>query len=160
MGGGGLAVMDDADNWGTSAFGGEWMQVAMHEIMHNLGFGHSYSLPPDQIMGDDASQGTSDLVLPGIGDLTTGLNMFRPDSGDINMYKVTLAVPGTLDAETIAQRLADSSLLNTELRVFEENSDGIVFGHCPERRLLQQGFVCLAVAATGDLFRGCLGVGQ
>ena len=124
MGGGGLAVMDDAFNWGTSAFGGFWMQVAMHEIMHNLGFGHSFDLPPDQIMGDDFTQGTSELVLPGIGDLTTGLNMFRPDSGDINMYKVTLTTPGTLSAETIAQRLADPSLLNTELRVFQLNADG------------------------------------
>ncbi len=124
MGGGGLAVMDAAHNWGTSAFDGSWMQVAMHEIMHNLGFGHSFDLPPDQIMGDDITQGTSELVVPGVGDLTTGLNLFRPDSGDINMYKVTLTTPGTLSAETIAQRLPDPSLLNTELRVFQLNSDG------------------------------------
>ncbi len=124
MGGNGLAVMDAAQNWGDSAFAGQWMQVAMHEIMHNLGFGHSADLPPDQIMLDDLSQGTSELVLPGIGDLTTGLNLFRADSNDINMYKVTLTTPGTLSAETIAQRLAYPSSLNTELRVFQLNADG------------------------------------
>ncbi|MGO9111611.1 MAG: IPT/TIG domain-containing protein, partial [Thermoguttaceae bacterium] len=119
-----LAVMDAAQNWGTSAFGGSWMLEAMATIMYNLGFGHSDDLPPDQVQGDDVTQGTSELVLPGIGDLTTALNLFRADSGDINMYKVTLTTPGTLSAETIAQRLPDPSLLNTELRVFQQNADG------------------------------------
>ena len=124
MGGGGLAVMDGAENWGTSPFGGEWQQVAMHEIMHCLGFGHSFELPADQIMGDDGAQGTSELTLPGLGDLDTALNMFRPQSTDIDMYQFTVSTPGTFSAETFAQRLSDPSLLNTELRLFTKNADG------------------------------------
>ncbi len=124
VGGGGLAVMDADQSWGNSAFGGAWTQVAMHEIMHNLDFGHSYDLPPNQIMGDDAAMGTSDLILPGLGDLTTALHLFKPQSADINMYQVTLTQPGTISAETIAQRLTDPSLLNTELRLFQLNPDG------------------------------------
>ena len=122
--GGNLADMDAAYNWGTSAFAGPWMQVAMHEIMHVLQFGSSFGVANDLTLSDTIAQGTTDLVLPGIGDLTTGLNLFEPAGGDINMYKVTLTTPGTLSAETIAQRLPDPSQLNTELRVFQQNSDG------------------------------------
>ena len=123
-----MAVMDGAFNWGTSAFGGAWMQVAMHEIMRVIQFDNSINFDNDASLGDTIQTGTADLILPGIGDLTTGLNLFQPNGGDLNMYKVTLTTPGTLSAETIAQRqgglLADPSQLNTELRVFQENSDG------------------------------------
>ena len=76
-------------------------------------------------MGDDPTQGTSyDRSLPGIGDLTTGLNLFPARRRRHQHVRVTLTTPGTLNAETIAQRLPDPSLLNTELRVFQENADG------------------------------------
>ena len=75
-------------------------------------------------MGDDASQGTSELTLPGLGDLDTALTLFRPQSTDIHMYEFTVNTPGTFSAETIAQRLNYPSLLNTELRLFTRNADG------------------------------------
>ena len=92
--------------------------------MNDLGWGYTDQTAPIQIAGDDPTQGTSELVLPGVGDVAIGLNMFRADSNDINMYKVMLATPGTLSAETIAQRLNDPSTLNTQLRVFQQNADG------------------------------------
>jgi len=124
VGNNGLAVVDGSENWGTSSYGGAWMQAAMEGIMLNLGFGRSYNLPPFQVLGNDSSQGTGEEVLPGAGNLTSGLNLYPAMSGDINMYKIVLTTPGTLSAETIAQRLSSPSLLDTELRVFQENADG------------------------------------
>ena len=48
---GDMALMDEAEDWGSSEFGGAWFQTAMHEIGHVLGFGHTYDLVADAIMG-------------------------------------------------------------------------------------------------------------
>ena len=121
VGGMGLAVMDGADAaiWGDSEFGGAWFTTAMHEIMHNLGFGHTYDMPSLTIMGEDGNLGSAEGVYPGLEDLDHALRMFRPDSTDIDMYKFTATTSGTLSAETIAQRLSSSSLLNTTITVFQ-----------------------------------------
>ena len=160
VGGGDLAVVDAAVNWGTSPYGGAWMQAAMQGIMLSLGFGRSYNLPAFQVMGDDPTQGTSDQVLPGIGNLTSGLNLYPAESGDINMYKITLTTPGTLSAETVAQRLSSPSLLDTEVRVFQQNADGSYsaiaqndnyFGTDSYTSLsLQPGTYFIGVSASGD----------
>ena len=96
----------------------------MHEIMHCLGFGHSFDLPPDQIMGDDITQGTSELTLPGLGDLDTGLSLFRPQSTDIDMYEFTVITPEHSAPRPLRNGSIDPSLLNTELRLFTRNADG------------------------------------
>jgi hypothetical protein len=74
--------------------------------------------------------GDNEPVFPGNTDVLHGQFVHRPDSVDIDLYRfeVDLDDPtqtGTLTAETFAERLADSSLLDTSLTLFEENAASI-----------------------------------
>ncbi|OUX51604.1 MAG: hypothetical protein CBE43_02735, partial [Rhodopirellula sp. TMED283] len=74
--------------------------------------------------------GDNEPVFPGNTDVLHGQFVHRPDSVDIDLYRfeVDLDDPtqtGTLTAETFAERLADSSLLDTSLTLFEEQAASI-----------------------------------
>ncbi len=74
--------------------------------------------------------GDNEPVFPGNTDVLHGQFVHRPDSIDIDLYRfeVDLDDPtqtGTLTAETFAERLPDSSLLDTSLTLFEENTASI-----------------------------------
>ena len=69
-------------------------------------------------------------VFPASTDVLHGQYVHRPDSIDIDLYRfeVDLDDPtqvGTLTAETFAERLPDSSLLDTSLTLFEETPASI-----------------------------------
>ena len=69
-------------------------------------------------------------VFPGNTDVLHGQYVHRPDSVDIDLYRfeVDLDDPtqtGTLTAESFAERLTDSSLLDTSLTLFEETTASI-----------------------------------
>jgi subtilisin-like proprotein convertase family protein len=120
----GVAVMDYAEDWGASEFGGGWFQVAMHEIGHLLGYGHSYDLQPFVIMGssEDAQAvvGSFEPVFPGVADIIHGRHMFRPDNMDIDMYRFDLNERGQVDIEVLAERLNNSSLLDASITLYRE----------------------------------------
>ncbi|HUP79453.1 MAG TPA: S8 family serine peptidase, partial [Pirellula sp.] len=114
----GRVIMDAAENWGNSEYGGFWFQTAMHEIGHSLGLGHAYDLPNLTIMG---GFGTGEPVFPGDHDLVHGKYLFKPGSIDQDLYKFTLNEDGMLSAETIAERIApNASLLDTVISIYRE----------------------------------------
>ncbi|MCU0876166.1 MAG: GEVED domain-containing protein [Pirellulaceae bacterium] len=123
---GNLAIMDSNDTWNDS-YGANWFQVAMHEIGHVLGQGHTYDLPPLTIQGDDGglSFGVGpEPVFPGDHDIVHMRHMYRPDSKDIDMYRFTLDGTGVLRLEAFAERLPNSSSLDTTLRLYRVGAGG------------------------------------
>jgi len=119
---GGRVVMNAAKDWAASEFGGAFFTAAMREIAFVLGFGGEGELPPGTLRGPGMGP---DPVYPGAQDIVTGQYMYRPDSTDIDLYKFTLTVPGTLSAETIAERLQSTSSLDTLLTLYNGNHEVI-----------------------------------
>jgi hypothetical protein len=127
LAGGGMAIMDQAEVW-SDLPGESWFQVAMHEIGHLLGLGHTYELPEVTVQGANggATRGSTEPDFPGDHDIVHGQHLHRPDSIDIDMYRfeVPANTSGLFTAEVMAERLADSSQLDSYLRLYRENADG------------------------------------
>ncbi len=129
--GGGVAVMDQAEVW-NDAPGSSWFQTALHEIGHLLGLGHASDLSPVTVLAGDgfgnanpgAFNGFAEPVFPGDADLVHGKYLHSPDSIDIDLYRFTVASGGLFTAEVMAERLVNSSLLDSQLRLFREDVDG------------------------------------
>ncbi len=130
--GGGLAILDGAEVWDNS-FGGQsgipgsqnFFLVAMHEIGHLLGLGHVSEQPVLTVMAGSAIPFT-EWAFPGDHDIVHGQFLFRPDNRDVDSYKFTVPAgkSGTLNVETIAERLPNSSNLDTYLTLFKETPTG------------------------------------
>jgi len=122
-----LAIMDNAEVWDDS-YAGSWFTTCMHQVGHLLGMGHAYDLPDLTVMGGfdgpTVQTTTAEPDFPGDADIVHGQALYRPESRDIDLYRFTLPNAGQLTAETIAERLNDSSLLDTVIRLYRQNPDG------------------------------------
>ncbi len=139
------AIMDSSESW-NDEFGQSdnpakpsWFEVAMHEIGHLLGLGHSTDLPLGSIMAgriEDTNSGASNYgtgnpvepVYPGPTDTVSAQYLFRPDSRDIDMYQfiVPAGGAGVFSAEIVAERRANSvanSALDSLLTLYREFTD-------------------------------------
>ncbi|MEO1524376.1 MAG: GEVED domain-containing protein [Planctomycetota bacterium] len=124
-----LAVMDfqDFDESIDDNFGGEFFRGAMFAFGQLLGYGYADDLPQPVSQSTDFifAPGTeNELAFPSAADIVHGQFLFRPDSTDIDLYRFELDSPGSISIETIAERLADTSLLDTQLRLYRANSSG------------------------------------
>ncbi len=67
-------------------------------------------------------------IFPGNNDIVHGQALYRPDGVDIDLYRFTIDVDpgqqGLFTAETFAERLPNSSLLDTAISLYRENPDG------------------------------------
>ncbi|WP_425617171.1 pre-peptidase C-terminal domain-containing protein [Anatilimnocola sp. NA78] len=122
------AIMDNGEDWATSGgdqYGNRWFQTAMHEISELLGLGHSYDLPATAIQGQDpllsGSVPAPEGVYPGDANVAHMQHVYRPDSKDIDMYKFEIDAEGYFTAETFAERLANSSQLDSALSIYRVN---------------------------------------
>ena len=134
-----------------TAYGEDFTRKSVAGIGLLLGLNQSNDLAPQTIMSFNAAfldQGNTssidsltDLepIFPNSVDVLHGQHVHRPDSIDVDLYRFEVDLNdadkvGTLTAETFAERLADSSLLDTSITLFEEVPASVAsdFGVGPE----------------------------
>ncbi|TWU03779.1 hypothetical protein Pla100_07090 [Neorhodopirellula pilleata] len=130
-------IFNNQVTFGT-AYAEDFTRKAAAGIGLLLGLEFAPELPPEslltgtsQFLEDTINPTTlgalNDLepVFPGNYDVLHGQYLHQPDSVDIDLFRFEVSLDdadrlGTLTVETFAERLAESSLLDTTIRLFEE----------------------------------------
>lgn len=125
-----LATVLDSQDFGNSTgteFGGEFSRAVMQGIGNLLGLGGT-----DDLAGFTTQKFTSvfapgvgtEIVLPGDADIVHGQYLYRPDSKDIDLYQFRVPTEGRISIEAFAQRLSSASVLDTQIRLYQQQTNG------------------------------------
>jgi hypothetical protein len=124
----GIVIMSSQQQW-SDLFGGNWFRGAMTGLGFMLGLGRVPDLPASNLMSLQSAGIES--VFPGNADILHGQFVHRPDSNDIDLLRFTIDLgdqqltqkkTGLFEAETFAERLANSSELDTVLSLYREDA--------------------------------------
>ncbi len=125
-----LGTVLDSQDFGNSTgsqFGGEFSRAVMQGIGNVLGLGNSDDLAgfTTQAFNSVFAPGVgTEIVLPGDADIVHGQYLYRPDSKDVDLYQFTLPVQGRMSIETFAERMTQASMLDTTIRLYQQQSNG------------------------------------
>ena len=154
-----VAIMDLAEDWGGSEFGGIWFRNAMETVGFLLGLGLANDLPQLTVQ-TNAGIGviTAEIVVPGDADIIHLQNLYRPDSKDIDTYTFDVTQGGRISFETVAQRLGTNTAgwLDSVVSVYDASGNLMgrnddYFGSDSFLELdLQPGTYFVAITASGN----------
>ncbi len=65
---------------------------------------------------------TNEPSFPSVTDIINGQYLYRPDSSDIDLYRFSLRNDAKVSIQTFAERLSNSSLLDSHVRLYRENA--------------------------------------
>ncbi len=130
----GIIIMDAAENWSDefatqgSATQESWFESAMAGIAFLLGIDSTDDLAGLTVTGSDPSQDGANVepIFPGDHDITHLRYLHRPESNDVDLYRFELPSPGVTTIESFAERLDNSSLLDSHLTLWRETGSGRV----------------------------------
>ncbi len=126
-----------------------------------------YSLtqqPPevDIFFGTPGVETVVEPVFPGDHDIVHGQHLHRPEGRDIDLYKFNLDQPGLLTLETFAERLNNSSLLDSVLTLYKfqpqtesyeiySRNDDYFSEDSYIELFVEEGDYMVAVSSTGNI---------
>jgi hypothetical protein len=139
----GMLILSNLRQW-NDEFGANLFREVMIGMGYMLGLARANDLPGSNLMAYQTG-GLTETIFPGIADIIHGQYIHRPDSNDIDLYRFVVQLDdqdadeprkGLFTAETFAERLPNSSLLNTVLSLYREvevrDADGNVTGYARE----------------------------
>ncbi len=131
-------ILDAQRQWGDN-YGEDWSRAALTGMGMLLGLERAGDLPSGTLMslstafvnaGLSNAQPADEPVFPGAYDVLHGQHIFRPDSNDIDLYRFEVDFGGAnrvglFVAETYAERLTNSSPLDTMLHLYKQKQASV-----------------------------------
>ena len=125
-----LATVLDSQDFGNSTdnnFGGAFSRAVAQGIGNLLGLGGTDDLEgfTTQAFSSVLAPGIgTEIVLPGDAEIVHGQYLYRPDSKDIDLYQFRVSTAGRISIEAFAERMSQTSLLDTQIRLYQQQANG------------------------------------